>query len=297
MENNLLEERQICFVPCFERGVMKRITALLLALLAVVLLVGCRASDAPTLRLYFLDVGQGDSILVRTAQGDVLIDAGTEESQVTLCLRLEQLGVTELTLAVFTHADSDHMGGADGVVESFSVKEIWLSDTLDASESALRLAETLKETDTEVNRVQGGTVKQMGDALISVLYPLAENVADGNENSIVLKLHYGEIDVLLTGDAGVEQEQTILDTYGASQLACDLYKVGHHGSNTSSSREFLEAIRPRYAVISCGAANSYGHPTGEVLARLEGVGAEVLRTDLEGEIVFETDGIELSYRK
>ena len=276
---------------------MKRFAIILLVLLTIILLLGCDNSDGQPFLIYFLDVGQGDAILVRTAEGDVLIDAGTEESQETLCLRLEQLGVTELRLAVFTHADSDHMGGADGVLERVSVKEIWLSDALDTSESALRLAQTLKTTDAEVNYVRHGVSMELGDAWISVLYPLAEDGADGNENSIVLKLHYGEIDVLFTGDAGAEQEKRLLETYGTSQLACDLYKVGHHGSNTSSSKEFLEAIRPRYAVISCGASNSYGHPTGEVLARLEGVGAEVLRTDLVGEIVFETDGIELIYRK
>ncbi len=268
---------------------------ILLTLIAV--LVGCGNSDGQTLLIYFLDVGQGDAILVRTEEGDVLIDAGTEESQETLCLRLEQLGVTELRLAIFTHADGDHMGGADGVLETIPTRELWLSDALDASESAQRLADVLKETDTEVVRVQSGKGLVLGNARFSVLYPLAENDGGGNENSIVLKLNYGAFDALFTGDAGVEQERALLDTYGASQLACDLYKVGHHGSNTSSSQEFLEAMRPRYAVISCGAANSYGHPTGEVLARLEGVGIEVLRTDLVGEIVFETDGEELIYRK
>lgn len=284
------------------RGVMKnafvkRVTVIFLLLTVIVALVGCDPSDTPTLRLYFLDVGQGDAILLRTPEGDVLIDAGTEESQEMLCLRLEQLGVTELVLAVFTHADSDHMGGADGVLETFPVKALWLSDALDASEASLRLAETLKETDTEVSRVRYGASKEIGGAWISVLHPITDDGASGNENSLVLKLHYGEIDVLFTGDAGAEQEKILLDTYGASQLACDLYHVGHHGSDTSSGKDFLEAMQPRYAVISCEAANVYGHPTGEVLARLESVGAEVLRTDLLGEILFETDGSELIYRK
>lgn len=275
---------------------MKRIGAWFLFLAMMLSLCACRDQKEVPLRIFFLDVGQGDAILVRTADGDILIDAGTEESQETLCLRLEQLGVTELQLAVFTHSDGDHMGGADGVLEQIPVREVWLSDDLNASESAQRFAAVLETVDTTVNRVLAGRILRIGDVVLSVLYPLASDGEGGNENSIVLKLHYGAFDAILTGDAGVEQEQMLLETYGSAQLACDLYKVGHHGSNTSSSAAFLEAVKPLYAVISCGAANSYGHPTGEVLARLDSVGAEVLRTDLLGEIVFETDGETLTRR-
>ncbi len=276
---------------------MKRVCILLLSLALLLSLCACRDAEEVPLRIFFLDVGQGDAMLVRTADGDLLIDAGTEESQETLCLRLEQLGVTELLLAVFTHADGDHMGGADGVLERFSTKEIWVSEELTESESARRLASVLEKTDTVVTRVRSGMILRVGEVVLSVLYPFAEEDRGGNENSIVLKLHYKNFDAILMGDAGEKQEKQILDTYGASQLACDLYKVGHHGSNTSSSAEFLAAVKPIYAIIGCGAANSYGHPTGEVLERLADSGAEVLRTDLLGELVFETDGETLFWRK
>lgn len=242
------------------------------------------------MRLYFLDVGQGDCMLLRTRGGDVLIDSGTEASQQTLCLRLEQLGVTELTLAVITHADEDHMGGADGVLSAFPTRELWVNGDLTESESALRLSEVLQDTDTAVMNVCAGKSCVVGDVTVSVLSPFTSDGDSGNESSIVVKLHCGEIDAILTGDAGVEQERMLVERYGADQLACALYKVGHHGSTTSSSAEFLAAMRPQYAVISCGAGNSYGHPMGEVLVRLEDAGAEVLRTDLLGEIVFESDG-------
>ena len=276
---------------------MKRVCILLLSLALLLSLCACRDAEEVPLRIFFLDVGQGDAMLVRTADGDLLIDAGTEESQETLCLRLEQLGVTELLLAVFTHADGDHMGGADGVLERFPTKEIWVSEELTESESARRLASVLETTDTVVTRVRSGMILRVGEVVLSVLYPFAEEDRGGNENSIVLKLHYKNFDAILMGDAGEKQEKQILDTYGASQLACDLYKVGHHGSNTSSSAEFLAAVKPIYAIIGCGAANSYGHPTGEVLERLTATGAEVLRTDLLGELAFETDGETLFWRK
>ena len=276
---------------------MKRIWILLLSIAAVLSLCACRGEETMPLRIYFLDVGQGDAMLVRTEDGDLLIDAGTEESQETLCLRLEQLGVTELLLAVFTHADGDHMGGADGVLERFPTKEIWVSEELTESESAKRLSAVLETTDTTLTRVRSGMILRVGAVVLSVLYPLTEEDDGGNENSIVLKLHYQNFDALLMGDVGAKQEKQILETYGASQLACDLYKVGHHGSNTSSSAEFLAAVKPIYAIIGCGAANSYGHPTGEVLERLAATGAEVLRTDLSGELLFETDGETLFWRK
>ena len=276
---------------------MKRICGLLLTVAVALSLCACRNQKEMPLQIVFLDVGQGDSMLVRTSDGDLLIDAGTEESQETLCLRLEQLGVTELLLAVFTHADGDHMGGADGVLERFPTEEIWMSEELTESEAAKRLAGVLETTDTAVTRVRSGMVRQVGDLVLSVLYPLTEEDDGGNENSVVLKLHYGNFDALLMGDVGAKQEKQILETYGASQLDCDLYKVGHHGSNTSSSAEFLAAVKPIYAIIGCGAANSYGHPTGEVLERLAATGAEVLRTDLSGELVFETDGETLYWRK
>ena len=115
----------------------------------------------------------------------------------------------------------------------------------------------------------------------------------GNEGSIVFKLTCGEISAIFTGDAGIDTEENLLSQYGAAQLDCDIYKVGHHGSNTSSSKDFLEAMSPEYALISSGKGNPYGHPHGDVLESLKRVGARILRVDLEGEILLETDGIKI----
>lgn len=275
---------------------MKRIHFGIFFLLLCFLLCACRGEEpSPALRIHFFDVGQGDSVLLRTTEGDILIDAGTEDAQGLLCLRLEQLGVTELALAVFTHPDEDHIGGADGVLAQFPTKEIWLNGSPMTNDAARRMLAVADQTDVAIHTVRTGEIRHFGDAVISVLAPLQNVTEAGNEGSIVLKVHCGEIDAILTGDAGSEQEDALVAAYGKTQLACDLYKVGHHGSNTSNSEIFVQTLQPSYAVISCGAANSYGHPFGEVLARLEDVGATVLRTDLLGEIVFETDGKTLTY--
>lgn len=271
---------------------MSRFVCLLLLLM--VLFTSCAPqTEPPKLQIYFFDVGQGDSMLLRTATGDILIDAGTEASEATLCLRLEQLGVTELLLAVFTHPDEDHIGGADAVLRRFPAKEVWLNGQSVTTEAAARLLQAATETQTIVRTVCAGETKVSGALTVTVLAPFAASYRDSNENSIVLKLHYGEINAILTGDVSAAQEADILAAYGAAQLACDLYKVGHHGSGTSSSSAFLQAMQPTYAVISCGGANSYGHPFGEVLSDLNAVGATVLRTDLLGEILLESNGCSL----
>lgn len=275
---------------------MKRLRIVTCLLLLVILCVSCSPSETAVLpdgvlQIYFLDVGQGDCILFRTSEGDVLVDAGTENSQELLCLRLEQLGVRELALMVISHPDEDHIGGADGVIERFATREIWTSGAPMENESARRLVETAEAVGTPIREVRALHTLFVGDLHLWVMTPYGNhNVDDGNENSIVLKVSFGEISVLLTGDAGMQQEREMLSFYAAGHFDCDLYKVGHHGSNTSSCEELLTAMSPQYAVISCGRDNSYGHPFGEVLARLEASGATVLRTDLRGEIVFETDG-------
>ncbi|MBQ8431335.1 MAG: MBL fold metallo-hydrolase [Clostridia bacterium] len=244
----------------------------------------------PKLQIYVLDVGQGDCILLRTLKGDVLIDAGTEASQETLCLRLKQLGVEEIALAIFTHLDEDHIGGADGVLTNFSVHEVWVN--LGPSEEACVAALTaaLEAQGIPGRSVAAGCSRNIGEVSFYVMSPFSEVSEGGNADSIVLKVTCGEISALFSGDADLSTEQALLSFYGRAHLDCDIYKVGHHGSNTSTGLEFLQSMTPDYAVISCGRGNSFGHPHGEVLLRLEQLGITVLRTDLEGEILLETDG-------
>lgn len=274
----------------------KTIFLLLLLLICLLSLGSCQRGDsAARVRFYFLDVGQGDALLIRTPEGDVLVDAGDESAQELLCLRLEQLGVKSLRLAVFTHPDEDHIGGADGILSRFQTDEIWISGAPMENEAARRLLEEANARQTAITVVQGREVQPIGGAYFAVLAPIGDVSEGGNESSIVLRVQFGERVAILTGDADSKGEEMLVERYGRSQLACDLYKVGHHGSNTSSSVAFLRTMRPTYAVISCGASNSYGHPTGEVLAKLRDEGITVLRTDRCGEIVFETDGDYLRY--
>lgn len=252
--------------------------------------VAPNAIEAQPLRVHFLDVGQGDSVLLRTPEGDVLIDAGTEASEELLCLRLEQLGVRRLKLAIFTHFDEDHIGGADAVIGHFSPETVWIGTAAAETEAAMRLLQSAKASGTDVHRVWSGKMFSLEKLFLYVMAPLTQYPEGGNEGSLIVKMRYGNVGALFMGDAGVEQEKLLVDHYGRGHLSVDLCKIGHHGSNTSTSPLFLECVQPRYAVISCGAENAYGHPMGGVLANLEAFGVEVFRTDTQGEIVFVSDG-------
>lgn len=273
---------------------MKKRIILLFLLLAVAVCSCTKAVPENVLQLFFLDVGQGDCILLRTSDGDVLIDSGTDDEQEYLLARLHDLGVKELELAVFTHADGDHVGGGDGVIKEIPVKEVWMNET-GTEEAAVRLHDTIAEAGLEPTTVTANDRFQLGRLILTVLSPFDPNVG-GNEGSIVLHVSYGNFTAILTGDAETKTEAEILRTYPAEMLSCDLLKVAHHGSSTSSSEEFLNVLSPTVAVISCARYNGYGHPHGEVLARLEKIGTAVLRTDLMGEIIVETDGETIQYQ-
>ncbi len=276
----------------------KRLFCLCIALCLFLCLFGCATNEnePPKLTLRFLDVGQGDCALLSTPEHHILIDAGPEYSQDRLCQRLEQLGVRQLTLAIFSHPDEDHIGGAHGVISSIPTKEIWLNGAAIENESAKRLMDAATHQGCTVRTVKAGDGISLGELSLSVLFPFFVDAdTESNSGSIMLRVSCGQFCALFTGDAGAAEEELLLSHYGPSQLDCDIYKSGHHGSNTSGSEGFLQAMTPDYAVVSCGRENTYGHPHGGALSLMEQAGATVLRTDLDGEIVFETDGNSVRY--
>ena len=270
---------------------MKRLLCLIFVL---VLVCASLSSCAPEVmsedalcRIYFLDVGQGDCTLIRTRGGDILIDAGPESAQDALCLRLKQLGVKEIALAVFTHPDEDHVGGADGVLNQISVKEVWLPVREMDNPSAARMEQAIEDGGANRKNVKAGEVLTVGDVVVATLAPLGDATNDPNDNSIVLRITCGEIGMLFMGDASVKVEKKLIETYAKGHISAQLYKVGHHGSSTSNTEDFLDIVNPTYAVICSSIDNSYGHPHGVVVERLQNIGATVLMTATDGEVVLE----------
>ena len=252
---------------------------------------------------HFIDVGQGDATLIRTPEGDILIDTGENSAEEDLKNYLDLCGVEVLYYAVFTHPDSDHIGGADMVLAEYEVLNVIKPDFEKDTKVYTRMMEGIEAEGCNVYNALPGETYSLGEFDMFVLGPDPESQSkfgiklDSNNSSIVIRATWGETTALLTGDAEEPEESSIMKTYSATHLGSMLLKVGHHGSRTSSTDAWLAAVNPQIAVISCGLNNSYGHPHAEVLDKLKAyVGDKIFRTDELGSIVFVTDGITFTYQ-
>jgi competence protein ComEC len=248
-------------------------------------------TDGELVQFHFIDVGQGDAALIRTPKGDILIDAGTNSSEDQLKAYLDQLGVTELEYAVFTHPHEDHIGGADMILNTYTVKRVILPDKEHDSKTFERMMDAIEAEKCEVIMATPDKTFKVGDLTCTILAPIGTAYTELNNYSVVIRADYGETSVLFTGDAETHSEEEMLERYRFKGiLDCDILKAGHHGSDTSSSQAFLDAVTPVHAVISVGEGNTYDHPKQEILARYEAMRITIHRTDKEGSIVFTTTG-------
>lgn len=263
-----------------------------LALLAVVAWLALRGLPDGKLHVYFLDVGQGDAILVTAPDGrQILVDGGPNPTAL-----LNEFGAVlpfwdrSLDLVVLTHPDADHMTGLVALLQRYSIGQVLDVPQSDVAQNAGPWLEELRRAAVPRSYAQRGSTIPVGDLLITVLNPgpesLASTVFDDNNNAIVLRLDYGRISLLLTGDAEREAEDALMA--GGAPVRADVLKIGHHGSNGATSAAFVAAVSPRLAIISVGRDNDFGHPHPAVLERLAGI--EVLRTDLNGRIEVASDG-------
>ena len=244
-----------------------------------------------TLQVHFIDVGQGDAALLITPEGQtMLIDAGPNASEETLINYLRYLGVKSIDYLVLTHPHEDHIGGADCVIRNFTVKAVLLPDVNHTAASYERLLDAIYEENCEVIFSEPGYTFACGEVGCTLLGPLDCQAKNLNNVSIVLRIEYGDTAFLFTGDAEQDAEQQMIAAWTPDVFACDVLKVGHHGSSTSSGDDFLSLCAPSYAVISCGRNNDYGHPHKAILRRLEARHITVYRTDQRSTIVIRSDG-------
>ena len=233
----------------------------------------------------FIDVGQGDSILICSNGYNALIDFGNESDFGSELLNdLESYGVDRLDCVILSHYDTDHVGGGAKVIGGIETKYAVLPEQDDRSENSYdNFCYALEESKTEIHTARLGTVINIGEFEITVL-AYNRDAKSSNDKSVVVMAEIQGKKFLFTGDAGVEVEQQMLAD--KINVDCDVYKAAHHGSRNSNSEEFVSAASPEFAVLSVGASNSYGHPHTEVIDILEEAGAKIYRTDRMGDITF-----------
>ncbi|MFA6098150.1 MAG: ComEC/Rec2 family competence protein [Patescibacteria group bacterium] len=328
------------------RFISKKIFICLFGLLTVCCLLFAlvwQSEQNKNLKIIFFDIGQGDSIYIRTpSQQDILIDGGSDSGVLAKLGRAMPFYDHTIDLMVLTHAHADHVAGLVEVLKRYKVRKVLYSGVEDSAPEFLEWERLINEKGVEMTIAKAGQEFIFDQAGMKVLYPtedLRQNKFDDlNETSIVTQLVYQNTSFLFTGDAPVKVEKGLLEFYqqlgsgvlniaeasppalltpastssirsragrnakraGASAyplegapanpLKSDVLKVGHHGSKYSSSLEFLQAVDPQYAVIQVGKDNKFGHPHEQVVKRLNGLGFNVLRNDLEGDITMESDG-------
>lgn len=258
-------------------------------------------SDAVSgkLTVSYIDVGQGDSTLIQLPDGKtILIDAGEVEYGRTVSDYIESLGIKKLDYVIATHPHSDHIGGLPDVISQFDVGAVYMPKAQNNTKIFEKLLTGIQDKGLKINTAKAGVTLLSEDGLeAEFLAPNGTSYSDLNNYSAVLRLSFGSNSFLFTGDAEAKSEGEILSAYGSGQLQSDVLKVGHHGSAYSSSDAFLKAVSPKYAVISCGAGNKYGHPESVILDKLSGAKVSVYRTDEAGTIVFTSDGSKLTVDK
>jgi len=250
------------------------------------------------LKVHFIDVGQGDSILIECPNGnDILVDAGVPAEGPTVVDYLKDQGVSTLYAIVETHPHEDHIGGFSNVINSFTVKNVYTTKATSTTKTYTNLQNLIKDKNLPVTNITYGvTIPADSSVSMTFLSPIRASYSDLNDWSGVLKVQYGDVSFLLMGDASTSVEGDLLSKC-KDKLLSTVLKVGHHGSSTSTSSSFLDVVKPLYAVIEVGKDNPYGHPTSATLNRLSDANVKVFRTDIDGTVVFITDGKKISNNK
>lgn len=241
------------------------------------------------LSIHIIDVGQGDCILISTPNDkNMLIDGGDEDSSRIIKSYLKLHKIKKLDMIIATHLDKDHIGSLDYVINNFQVQKLYTPNQMENSTSYHNLVKSCKNNNIKINHLKKGDTLDFDKHInISILSP-SYIQGNNNLNSIVLNLTYFNMDFLFTGDCEEINEIDMINSYDLDNV--DFLKVAHHGSSSSSTDEFIKETSPDIAVISCGYKNSYGHPHKSTLDTLEKYNVKTFRTDLNGDLVFYSDG-------
>ena len=238
--------------------------------------------DKDNLYVYYIDVGQADSILILNQNQSVLIDAGNNEDGDNVVEFIKSKGINKLDYVIGTHPHEDHIGGMDNVINNLDVDKIYLPKIQTNTKSYKDVLQAIQNKNKKISSFNKGDKFKIGNAEFEVMTDSILNKENLNLSSNIIRLNFNGTSFLFTGDAETENEKTI------NWPQTDILKVAHHGSTTSTSQSFLNQVKPKYAIISVGKDNDYGHPKEKILERLEKIGAQIFRTDECGtiEVIF-----------
>lgn len=241
--------------------------------------------------IYFLDIGQGDSIFVKTPENhQILIDGGPKNRVLEEMNYVMPFFDRSIDMVVLTHPHADHVDGLVEVLKKYEVAAVLITGVIFKNPSYEEFLREIEKQNIKVFIAESGTDFKFGETIFDIIYPKKQLIGDKFENvnnsSVAMKIIYGDKEILLTGDLEKEVEAELVEDYG-STLKADILKAGHHGSNSSSTTEFLDQVKPEIVIIQSGENNSYGHPNSESLANMQKAGVrKILRNDLEGRIEF-----------
>lgn len=282
--------------------------ALTMVLIMALVLTGCaglpsatgpgsvehsKAAAGSDLKVHFIDVGQGDSTLIEKDGHFMLIDAGERDQGQGVVSYLKKQGVGKLDYVIGTHPHSDHIGGLETVIKAFDVEKVIMPEKAHTTKQYERLLDAIEEKGLKITLPEPGTSYELGEASFQIIAPNGKYGNELNNWSVGIRLDYGKNSFVLCGDAEKKAESDMLAN-GLS-LKADVLKLSHHGSSTSSSREFIQRVNPKYAIVSSGKNNDYGHPHKEVLELMKEKNIQVFRTDQLGTIVAVSDGTEITF--
>ena len=278
---------------------LNKLTSLFLAVILSLSLAGCSfdvqtntstgytpVDDSLTVR--FIDVGQGDSALITCGTDSMIIDGGPKDSSEKVYSILSRLNLNKINYIVGTHTDSDHFSGLCAALSYATCDTFYCSEDACDTDTCTKVKSKLEAQGKSITIPSTGDSFKLGDATVTFIGPVKDFADDDNNGSLVLRIDHGSKSFLFMADAEKEAENAMIKA--GSNVKADVLKVGHHGSKSSSTDKFLQAVNPSIAVISVGANNKYGHPSDRVLQSLQGLGVNIRQTDELGNIVLKSDG-------
>lgn len=247
------------------------------------------------LMVHFIDVGDADSILIQQGNNSMLIDTGNNKDSDIILEYLNKHAISKLDILVGTHIHEDHIGSMDSVIDKFNIGNIYMPKSDKSNKDLEDVLLSIKNKNLEISEASAGLTFKIGDAICNLLAPNSMGYEKINDYSIVIKLQYGNTSFLFCGDAESTSEKEMMRR--GIDLSADVLKLGHHGSASSTSKEFLNRVNPKYAVLTAGQGNKYYHPHKSTMNRLKDKSIKVYRTDESGTIIAVSDGQNISFNK